>query len=81
MKILFLFYLIFSICAFIPITENAFNCHLPDGCRLDSGYVNEYYDMNEIGNRNNSIMIMCDINNNQFGLKFKDPPFFVNRTK
>ena len=34
--------------------------------------------MNEIGDRhNNYIMIMCDINNNEFEFKFKNPPTFV----
>ena len=72
--------MIFSICIFITIAENAFNCHLPEGCRLESGFVNDYYDMNEIGNRLNKFII-CDINNNQFGFKFKDPPKFVNGTR
>lgn len=44
------------------LTENAFNCHLPDGCRLEKGYLQENFDENEIGKQLNN-MITCDINN------------------
>ena len=62
-------------------TENAFNCYLPVGCRFESGFVDLNYDTNEIGNRLDRFMIMCDINTNQFGFKFKNPPTLVNHSK
>ena len=62
------------------LTENGFNCHLPDGCRLEKGYLQENLDTNEIGKRLKN-MITCDINNDEFTFRFKDPPFFSsNRT-
>jgi hypothetical protein len=62
------------------LTENAINCHLPDGCRLEKGYLQENFDTNEIGKRSNN-MITCDINNDEFAFRFKDPPLFVSDKK
>ena len=70
MKLIRVFYFIFSNVVFTS-TVNAFNCHLPDGCRLEKGFIEENYEMNEIGNRL-PFFIMCDINNNEFRFKFKD---------
>ena len=71
---------LFSIEIFTQIA-NAFNCHLPYGCRLQNGFAQENYELNEIGDRLNVSVIICDINNNDFSFKFKDPPTFVNGTK
>ena len=76
MRQIIFFYCLFSNFVFTQ-TANVFNCHLPDGCRFERGYILENYDMNEIGNRLDILMIMCDINNDEFSFKFKDPPNFV----
>ena len=78
--ILKFYYCLFSNVFFIP-TINAFNCHLPDGCRLEYGFVQENFELNEIGDRLDIFVIICDINSKELRIKFKDPPTFVNGTK
>ena len=80
MRQIIFFYCLFSNIGYTP-TANVFNCHLPDGCRFERGFISDTYDMNEIGNRLDILMIMCDINNNEFRFKFKDPPNFVTGKK
>lgn len=76
---------IFFFCIYFNVvftsTANVFNCHLPDGCRLERGYIMDSYDMNEMGKHFDIFMIMCDINNNEFRFKFKNPPNFVTGEK
>ena len=61
-------------------TTNAFNCHLPNGCRLERGYIEDNYEMNENGNRFN-FFIICDIKNDKFVFEFKDPLTFIDGGK
>ena len=80
MKLILVFYCLFFNEIFTS-TANDINCYLPDGCRLESGYVQDIYEMNEIANRFDISMIMCDINNNEFVFKFKVPPKFLTDEK
>ena len=76
MRLIFLLYCLFSNGFF----TKAFNCHLPDGCRLQSGFAHNAFEMNEIDN-GLMFFIMCDINKNDMWFKFKDPPIIINRTQ
>ena len=75
LKQIFVFYLIFSNWA---LTLNAFNCHLPDGCRIESINIEENSDMNDIGNRIKKFIMLCDINSNEYRFEFKDAPKFID---
>ena len=49
---------------------NTFNCHLPEGCRLEKIYFRGQIDFNEKGQTKYN-MIVCDVKNEGFEFKFK----------
>lgn len=75
----FFFYCLFYNVFFARIAKaNTFNCHLPDGCRIESINIEENSDMNDIGNRIKKFIMLCDINSNEYRFEFKDAPKFID---
>ena len=72
---IFCFYLSLSIRSL-----NAFNCHLPFGCRLEKIYPRDQIEYNEKGTEKIS-GIICDVKNENFTFKFPEPtPIITNHS-
>ena len=60
---------------------NAFNCHLPFGCRLEKIHWSSRYDFHEKGATTIS-SIFCDVKDTNFTFKFPEPtPQITNNSK
>ena len=52
-------------------SETAFNCLLPDQCRLESVYMRKYIELNEKGTVKN-LAILCDIKTDEYEFKYSN---------
>ena len=69
--------------SFVTIQKaNGFNCYLPEKCRFEIVHENGQINTNNIETPKMEPQIMCDINDNDFGFRYKEPtPQFNNREK
>lgn len=57
---------------------NALNCYQPEGCRLQTFYESSlYFNYHEKGHRK-AMSMFCEINNDEFEFKFRDPNSIKN---
>lgn len=70
LKRLFTYYCIFS--SVFILNSNGFNCHLPQGCRLEKIYFRKDIFFNEKSASKTSTII-CDVDNENFEFTFKRP--------
>ena len=71
MKNYCIFSIIISLSVFIR-SFNAFNCHLPFGCRMKKIYPRDFMDFNEKGTTKVS-SILCEVKDYNFTFKFPEP--------
>ena len=69
--------------SFVSIQKaNCFNCYLPEKCQFEIVHENEQINTNNIETPKMEPQIMCDINNDEFGFRYKEPTLqFNNREK
>ena len=70
---------IFLLCLFIQST-NSFNCYLPEKCRLEHVYTN-YFDIYEKDTSISETEITCDVNDDRFTFRFKEPTPQLNTSE
>ena len=66
--------MIVFLCFFIHNTNgyiNRFNCYLPEKCRFEDVYIDN--DSHEKDTSKTEIKILCDINEDRFTFRFKEP--------